>query len=198
MKIKNILIVLFILAFLLGERFSFAQGVKFPFYVYEDYDSTLNHGAPSGWMGDYRDIIIDETYHKNPYSGKTCIKIVYTAEASRFAYWAGILWQFPANNSGDIDGGIDFTGAEKLTFWARGEEGNEIIDAFKMGGNLGAYPDTDTIGIYDVMLNKEWTKYEIDLTGCDVSYISGLFMWVASKHRNPDGIIFYLDEIRIE
>ena len=169
----------------------------FPFYIYHDMNSQENHGSPSGWLGDYRDIILNLSCTESPFSGENCMEITYTAEGSKFAYWAGMLWQNPSNNAGDIDAGIDLSGAKKLVFWARGDEGGEIVDAFKLGGTLGAYPDTDCAGIYRIMLNKEWTKYEIDLTKCDLSYISGLFCWVANRYNNPEGFKFYLDEIKI-
>ena len=73
-----------------------------------------------------------------------------------------------------------------------------IWGAGAMGGTLGAYPDTDTVGIYEIMLNREWTKYEIDLKGSNLKYITGLFCWVANKYNNPAGLKMYLDEIRIE
>ena len=177
---------------------SYADEITFPFYVYKDNGSPQNHGAPSGWLGDFRDLIIDLNCQDLPFSGDSCIRITYTAEGSKYAYWAGMYWQHPANNTGYIDGGIDLTGASRVTFWARGDVGGEKIDAFKFGGVLGAYPDTDSDGIYYLRLSSEWTKYEIDLTQCDLSYISSFFCWVANRYANPQGLIFYLDEIKIE
>ena len=189
--------VIAIMLLLFGSMPLCAQPVNYPFYVYCDATSPLNHGAPSGWMGDFRDIIINLNCKEKPYSGDTCIEITYTAEGSKHAYWAGMTWQNPANNAGYIDGGIDLSGASKLTFWAKGEEGGEIIDAFKIGGTLGAYPDTDSVGIYYIRLTDKWTKYEIDLKGSDLKYISGIFCWVANRYSNPEGFKIYLDEIKI-
>ena len=183
---------------MLCVSYASAQDKMFPFYVYGDANSPQNHGSPSLWLGDFRDIILNLNCKDNPYSGDSCLEITYTAEGSKYAYWAGMLWQNPSNNAGEIDAGLDLSGAKKLTFWARGEEGGEIIDAFKLGGTLGAYPDTDSAGIYQVMLNKDWARYEIDLTHCDLKYISGLFCWVANRYNNPEGFKIYLDEIRIE
>ena len=115
-----------------------------------------------------------------------------------YADWAGILWQYPPNNWGDLDGGIDLTGATKLTFWARGECGGEIINAFKCGGMLGAYPDTGSAHITRIELGREWARYEINLTDIDISYISSFFTVVMNKISNPDGCTIYLDDIRLE
>lgn len=169
-----------------------------PFHVYSDYQVPENHGAPSGWIGDYRDILMDANCPENPHSGKTCIKVTYTAQSSKYADWAGFFWQNPPNNNGDIDGGINLTGAKKLTFWARGAKGDEMIDAFKMGGTLGAYPDTDTVGLYNIQLETKWTLYEIDLSHVDTSYISGFFAVIWKRFLNPKGFVIYLDDIKIE
>ena len=109
-----------------------------------------------------------------------------------------IDWQNPANNWGARDGGFDLTGATKLTFWAKGEKGGEVITEFKMGGITGEYGDSDSIGMGPVVLTNEWKKYAIDLEGLDLSYISGGFCWSASKMDNPDGFVIFLDEIKYE
>jgi len=169
-----------------------------PFYVYSDRGAITNHYIPSGWMGDWGDIKFDAGWKENPYLGTTCIKITYTANMSQGARWAGIYWQNPANNWGTIDGGYDLSKATKLTFWARGEKGGERIEEFKVGGIMGEYSDSDSASIGPVILNKEWTKYEIDLRGKDMSYIIGGFCWATNVDVNPEGAVFYLDEIRYE
>src|SRR5687767_3776423 len=68
------------------------------FRVYTDANSPDNHYAPSGWMGDWGDIKLDAAYMENPHSGTTSIKVVYTAQKTQGANWAGIYWQNPPNN----------------------------------------------------------------------------------------------------
>jgi len=63
---------------------------------------------------------------------------------------------------------------------------------------MGEYSDSDTAGIGPVVLDKEWKKYEIDLSGKDLSYIIGGFALSTNLDVNPDGATFYLDEIRYE
>jgi hypothetical protein len=109
------------------------------FGVYIDRGDKKNHYVGSGWMGDYGDIKFSESEKENPHSGKTCIKIIYTAEGKQGANWAGIYWQWPPNNWGEKKGGFDLTGAKKLTFWARGAKGKEQIVEFKMGGLTGTF-----------------------------------------------------------
>ena len=168
------------------------------FAVYIDGRSPDNHYIPSGYMGDYSDAKIDANSFDNPHSGTTCIKVTYSNAASQGARWAGMYWQSPANNWGDKKGGFDLTGAKKLTFWARGEKGGERGEEVKLGGITGLYPDSDIAGIGPVMLTEEWKKYEIDLSGKDLSYISGGFCWSTNLDVNPDGAVFYLDDIKYE
>jgi len=173
-----------------------AQSV--PFYVYADKGGMVNHFIPSGWMGDYSDLKINLGVKDKPYFGETCIKIVYTNEASNGARWTGVYWQYPANNWGATDAGFDLSKAKKVTFWARGDKGGERVEEFKIGGIMGEYSDSDTAGIGPVVLDKEWKKYEIDLSGKDLSYIIGGFALSTNLDVNPDGATFYLDEIRYE
>ena len=170
--------------------------VGFPFYVYADGSSLDNHYTPSGYMGDYGDIIIDQNYADNPYSGSSCVKINYTAKASQGARWAGVYWQNPPNNWGTKDGGYDLSGATKLVFWARGEDGGERIEEFKMGGIMNEYSDSDSAGIGPVILTGDWKQYTIDLRGKDLSYIIGGFCWATNMDVNPEGAVFYLDEVK--
>ena len=171
---------------------------KTPFYVYRDYNAPENHGAPSGWMGDYRDLSVDMNCVTNPYSGSSCIAFRYSARGSRYANMAGVIWQCPANNGGDIDGGLNLSGARKVTFWARAEPQDSIVASFLFGGTLGLYPDTDKAALHDVVLTTNWARYEIDLADCDLTYVSSFFGWVASRFQNQEGMSLYLDDIMIE
>jgi hypothetical protein len=174
-----------------------ATGFK-GFNVYTDARSPDNHYIPAGYMGDYSDVKIDNTCFDNAHSGTTCMKVIYSNAASQGARWIGLYWQNPANNWGEKKGGFDLTGAKKLTFWARGANGGERIEEFKMGGITGLYPDSDIAGIGPVLLTKEWKQYEIDLSGKDLSYIGGGFCFSTNLDVNPDGVTFYLDDIKYE
>jgi len=175
------------------------QPEKMPFYVYSDTRAATNHYIPSGWMGDWGDIKLDQNCKVNPYLGDTCIKITYSGEMSQGARWAGIYWQNPANNWGEKDGGFDLSGAKKFTFWARGEKGGERIEEFKVGGITGEFSDSDSSSIGPIVLNKEWTQYTIDLKGKDMSYIVGGFCWATNIDVNPNlPVVFYLDEMKYE
>jgi hypothetical protein len=195
-----------------------AAGAKAPaaedsFYVYAERGSRLNHYVPSGWMGDYGDLKMNQGWIKNASAGKdakkapaagggedTCIQLKYTAERKQGAGWGGIYWQHPANNWGDKRGGFDLSPYSKLTFMAKGEVGGEVIDKFFMGGITGQTEegDSDEASLSPVTLTKEWKKYEISLKGLDLSHIIGGFGVAANADANPSGFTVYVDDIRYE
>lgn len=190
---------------------------QYPFYVYKDGNSPQNHFHASGAMGDFHDISVDLNNRNNPYSGVSCVKITYTPGASQESGWVGLYWQYPANNWADKPLGYDLRRAKKLTFWARGKEGGEVISTFQVGGIFGAYGDTGSKSIGPIVLSKQWEFHTIDLYNLNksitvtkenracwpfmepLSRISGGFCWATSLDANQGrGITFYLDEIRFE
>lgn len=174
-------------------------GVKYPFYVYADAASLENHFIPSGYMGDYSDIKVNVQSTEAPYSGETCIKTTYTNARTQGQGWAGVYWMNPANNWGTTPkAGFGIGKATKLTFWAKGAKGDESV-TFKMGGIFnGPNPDSDVAQVGPVKLTKDWQQFTIDLRGKDLSYVIGGFCWATDMDSNPDGITFYLDDIRYE
>jgi len=166
------------------------------FYVYADFKSILNHFYPSGWMGDVKDLTFDQSYGKNVYAGKTAIRVTYNPQGPN--KWAGIFWLQPAGNWGSKDGGFDLSKATYLTYWAKGETGNEILSEVGMGGLKGDYPDSGSASKKEVRLTKEWKLYYLDLRKVDTSRIAGGFSFTVTKKDNPHGATFYLDEIRYE
>lgn len=170
-----------------------AKPAKLPFTVFEDKGSANNHYIASGWMGNAKGIKMDDGCADTPHSGKSCLRFEYTQPDD----WAGVVWQDPANDWGDHPGGWNLTGAKKLTFWARGQKGDETV-SFKFG-ILGAdkkYPDTALGELSEVKLTKEWKEYTIALEGKDLSRIKTGFVW--SLAGQGAQVVFFLDDIRYE
>lgn len=168
------------------------------FEVYVDKGNRQNHYIPSGWMGDYGDLRLNDQSMTSPQAGTTCIEFAYSAKKAQGQGWAGVYWQNPANNWGSKKGGFDLTGMTKVTFWARGTKGGEIIQKFMVGGIQGTYPDTTKVEMGPVELTDTWKHYTINLAGKDLSYINGGFGFALTADQNPEGATVYLDTIRFE
>jgi hypothetical protein len=173
-----------------------ASGKPFPgLWIYLDDGSFKNHFVPSGWMGDFAGLKMN-TVPGEAHSGKSALRFIYRPTVANG--WVGVYWQDPANNWGEKDGGFDLTGARRLTFWARGYRGGEVLREVKMGGIKGRYPDSTQIVTGPIVLTRAWKQYSMNLRGRDLSAISGGFCWVADTKSNPHGLTFYLDDIRVE
>jgi hypothetical protein len=154
----------------------------------------------SGYMGDGAQagrVQVRPVAGENVRPGDTdnmCYKITYQAGGNR---WAGVYWLYPPDNWGDKPG-VSVQGATRITFWAAGAKGGEIVE-FKAGGIKGKkYEDSFETGIGSKPLTKEWQKFEIPLQGQKLSMVIGAFAWVATADANPNGLTFYLDDIRYE
>ena len=169
------------------------KGVQFPFIIYDGKGSTNNHFVPSGWMGSAGNIQADDGCTNNPHGGATCLRFAYNAPDQ----WGGVVWQDPVNDWGDVPGGWNLTGAKRLSFWARGDIGGEMV-SFKFGilGPDKKYSDTATGESTDLKLTKNWQVYTIDLAGKDLTRIKTGFVWTLSGQGHP--VVFFLDDIRYE
>jgi hypothetical protein len=156
----------------------------------------------SGWMGDgqagTKHVQLLGESKENPKSPPTCVKVTYAIGP---AGWAGAYWLNKPDNWGDKGG--DDLGAKafkKITFYARGERGGEVVE-FKAGGieeNGKKFKDSFEIATGKVRLEKDWKKYEMTVEGKTLSSVIGLFCWVAAGTDNPNGLTFFLDDIQYE
>jgi len=158
---------------------------------------------PTGWMGDgeygRKYIDFEGAYKTDSPSLPSCIRIKYTFGPKR---WAGIYWQNKPDNWGDKQGN-DYSknGYNRITFWAKGETGMEVVE-FKAGdinNPAKKYRDTFAETLGRISLSKDWRQYTIDLGQADLSSVIGGFCWVASADYNDQSIIaFYLGGIYFE
>jgi hypothetical protein len=162
-----------------------------PLVIYDEGGNLNRPYIASGAEGNTSAIEMYRNCTVNPHSGQTCWKMVYNASGD----WGGVLLQNPPGNWGNRPGGWNLTGAGKLTFWARGENGGEVV-TFSYGGLTGKhFNDSSSGSLPNVKLNSSWTQYSIDLQGKDLSDIITGFGWVV-KPGTPT--TFYLDDIRYE
>ncbi|MEO5960011.1 MAG: immunoglobulin domain-containing protein, partial [Opitutaceae bacterium] len=105
--------------------------------------------------------------------------------------------------------GINLQGATALTFWAKGEKGGEAVEFFV--GGVGRdpatgmptqpYPDSAArvpAAGTTFLLTTSWQKITIPLGSANLTNIMGGFGWVASAANNPNGVVFYLDDIEFQ
>jgi len=153
---------------------------------------------PSGWMGDgaagSNAVDVNEQWTTDCKVGPTCIRVTYRAGSKN---WAGVYWQYPDGNWGDKEGRT-IASANKLTFWAKGAVGGELVE-FKIGGITGKrYADSLEKTIGTVKLNHDWEHKEILLRDESLRSVIGAFAWLANARGNPKPLVFYLDDIRFE
>jgi hypothetical protein len=147
----------------------------------------------SGWMGNTEKIEMNLNSTTESHSGKHSLEVKYLG----FDGWAGVAWQHPLNDWGQLPGGFNLNGAEKLTFWARGKKGGEKV-SFGIGILADDVPYNDTVmkELSEVKLSKEWKQYSINLRGEDLSQIKTPFWWRLASPGLP--VTFYLDNIQFE
>lgn len=166
------------------------------FSIYSDSGASSNHYSPSGLMGDISDLQLDEAWSSMPHAGSTCIRVTYTAKGTEG--WAGIYWLDPPNNWGN-DPSIPATGYDlgiynHCSFWARAEQPSRIT--FKIGAIGGPAGDSlTTPATLTAQLTSSWQHFTINTSG-DLHHIIGGFCAVASRQDNPQGTIYYLDDIQ--
>jgi exo-beta-1,3-glucanase (GH17 family) len=182
-----------------------AVGAASTFTVYAEWPSEAGHFVPSGWMGDIRNIGLYECDRANPHGGDMAIRTWYTPTET--LGWGGVYWQYPENNWGNIDDGIDLRGADRLSFWARSDAPNANV-TFLVGG-IGypngtdcahptqPYPDSICPKLSkNVLLSSAWTQYIFDLQQSprpNLENVIGGFGWVTNRP-----VTLYLDDIVYE
>jgi hypothetical protein len=197
------------------------------FWVYQDSGSAGNHFFEWMKFPDAEAAVgISGSWTETKYSGATAIRCTFRNLNGRnyggFLFQNGILRgddKAPKENFGtEANAGLNLTGATQLSFWARGESGGEVVRFF-MGG-IGwdttgflrrpqtpctkkvegpcPYPDSTPKAMIQSVLTREWRRYVINLRGRDLHYVLGGFGWYADAVSNPEGAVFYVDDIQYE
>ncbi|MDR1601066.1 MAG: hypothetical protein LBS42_01385 [Tannerella sp.] len=184
-------------------------GHRDPVYVYKDFGSAENSFTQSFFMGD--------NYENIPPMNDAAVGFDSTGIEAEINFdhnaWGGYYFTVSVIDetatrpaTGNDNAGINLAGARRLSFYAKGLEGGEQVEFFTAGLGYGEdftdkYPDSSRkISLGYVQLTTEWTKYEIDVSGHDLSRVAGGFGWVSSQGRNAErtAIRFRFDEVRFE
>ncbi len=173
-----------------GEGDESPRGVptSLPLVVYGDAAQGEPY-VPSGYMGSAGSVTMNPASTKSPYAGATCLEVTYAAAGD----WAGVVWQSPANDWGDADGGFDLNGAQTLSFWVRGGQGGEAVKfGYGLLGRDKAFYDTDKDEV-ELTLTQDWQQVVLAMKGKDLNRIKTGFYWSLAGQGKP--VTFYLDDI---
>lgn len=168
-----------------------ARPATLPLVIYDDRLSDAY--APSGWIGVHHAISLTPDHPDNPKSGRYSLRCGFDSREG----FGGVVWQNPPNDWGDAPGGFDLRKAKRLTFWARGDRGGEVV-SFSAGvlGDDKKFRDSARIELPNVTLTPDWKQYSIDVAGLDLSIIKTGFAWSTASRGEP--VVFYLDDVRYE
>jgi len=168
-------------------------------------------GIPAGWMasGDTSSMIELSGSPAGRHTGADCIKARYIHRPKQ-TFAAVMWWPKACGLSGirdawsqvkacscsvDVLKAGNLRSANRMTFWARGERGGEVIE-FKVGDDkICPLPGSSSDPL---TLTTDWKQYEVDISGLDMKKAVALFTWVATDLHNPNGATFYLDDIQFE
>lgn len=113
--------------------------------------------------------------------------------------FAGICWKNRAGNEGEAPGDdLSAAGYRRISFWAKGEAGGEIVE-FRAGG-LGnvktRYRETLDVTAGKLKLSPSWTEYSIYVSNADLSSVMTPFCALFHQEDNPAKTVIYLDDIQ--
>jgi len=164
--------------------------------------------ARSGFMGDGATpgaiVLAADCPMRAPGGIGMCSKFTYNPIAAGPLGWGGVYWQSPANNWGTMPGKHIEAGATKVTFYAAGAKGGEVVTFLVGGIGMGAdpYQDPPSVKLANQVLTTTMTAYSIDLTGFTYVSVIGGFGWtieapaVDAGAFDPTPITFYVDGIQ--
>lgn len=162
-----------------------------PLVVYDESKDSLPF-APTGYRGNIGALELNFDCKSNVHTGKHCLEVRF----SQASGWAGVAFQFPANDRGQAPEAIDLSGAKSLTWWMRGARGGEKVKIeFGILKADKPFPDSASAS-QDFILNREWKRYEVNLASKDLSRMKTGFVLVVAAEGSP--VQFFLDEIRYE
>ncbi len=162
--------------------------------------------APSGHMGDGEtpghivvDVANDNCANRPPGARGDCYRFTYTPGN---LLWAGVYWQYPANNWGTRPGRSTLPIFKSVKFYAATDTDGLSVQFITGGIQNPAFPYADQFrdGIFE-KVGFDWKPFTIDVS-FETTYdaVIGAFAWVTSypTGTDPTGApptVLYLDDI---
>ncbi|MGB0592257.1 MAG: hypothetical protein ACPGU1_21440 [Myxococcota bacterium] len=150
-----------------------------------------SHWTASGYIGDGEtpgNVAPKDCTTRAPSAVGDCHGFTYSGGAIG---WAGVLWQYPANNWGELPGKAIPSGATFLNVVAWVESGTHSV-TFQTGSDLDAFTVSTK-----VTLTTAPTRVWLDLRESTVTEAVIAFGWTADA-AEADGVTLYVDDIRLE
>jgi hypothetical protein len=165
--------------------------------------------AASGYMGDGATVSSVEMLplkptdpqdcggDRSPAALGTCYTVTYKPVASGLG-WAGVYWQYPANNWGAMSGLAIPAGATKVSVWAKGAAGGETLTLVAGGIQTSGMAHEDTFKANTTaVLTTSWAEYTIALPTTYGPVLGG-FAWSVSAPMGGASVQFSIDSIQWE
>jgi hypothetical protein len=180
------------LLFFLGNRN--VSGSITEFYVFKDFDSEANHFLKVEKMGDHDSISYREDLNNPSPKDGSSLEVIYGPHGYETHNSSSMSWVVSED---EPKGRYDLSGAKRLVFYARGKYGGEIVQ-FNIGSIGVGSQRLSTASSGPIVLSDKWREYSIDLEGLNLANTTMGFSIELNRFDNPDGAVFYLDEIRYE
>ena len=159
--------------------------------------------VPAGFEGDIDGIVADVANTDPPLAPGAPSSIAFQYAPGSLG-WGGVAFlitdaTFPQGNWGG-EQGLNLTGARRVVWQARGQQGGERVQFLSGGIQDPNLPYKDTYKVSkNVVLTTDWTQYSLDIPqDRDLSGVLSPLTWVATRAQNPNGFTFYLANIVIE
>lgn len=157
------------------------------------YDDSLNYGANNFLLtGDGPETFTTVSFDApSALEGQNAIKISTSQDADSGTHWKLMLF---ANGSAAGYPGVDLRGYDSIAFYAKANR--PVV----LNGAFGTGDDSAQRGFVPLELSTEYQRYELDLSGLDLSDVN-TFVWLY-MHKNQNafdyaGVSVYLDDVKL-
>jgi len=184
--------------------------------IYDEPDYSAYY--PSGFMGADAALDVDIHDSSDPCFGLASMRIDYDFNKDVRYNWAGIYFQYPDNNWGELPG-RSLRNATQLSFWVRADHPTKA--QFRMGG-INQFPHHDPskphidslkpIWIQEgstkpskhpviLSITEEWKQYVVKIGGIDrrqLASVIGAFAIIIDRKEGGLKNSIYLDKITVD
>lgn len=167
-----------------------SEAVHFPLEItqfYKDFDIEGGSDSESGNLKIYQNVIDTER------NCEFCIAFVYTPST---------IGKTEVAFSSHVKG-YDLSGAKKVTFYAMGDKGDEVV-TLKIAGKKKIINGIEekskdyAVSTKPTKLEKQWQKLEIDLSNSDLNDVTYPFALQFKDVKKGEPVVVYLKWIMFE